>query len=164
VNGPHEQDRSSGHPRVDLRQARAGDGRAIAEVLADHGHFDGSVGDLELAATRIEALLPDPNDLARTLLVADDPAEGVVGYVQWHLTYPAFLAGPSLYLTELFVRRRARGRGIGGQLLEAVHAEAEALGATRIELLQVRGSEAHRRGFYPTHGYQHADHLEVFRR
>jgi GNAT superfamily N-acetyltransferase len=164
VTVPHEEDASAGHPRVDLRPARAGDGRRVAEVLADHDRFDGLVDDLELAATRIEALLPDPNDLARTLLVADDPAEGVVGYVQWHVIYPAFLPGPSLYLTELFVGRRARGRGVGRQLLEAVHAEAEALGATRIELLQVRGTDAHRRGFYPTHGYEHADHLEVFRR
>lgn len=164
MSGPRDAFAAAGQPRVDLRPARAGDGRRVAEVLADHDRFDGVVDDLELAATRIEALLPEPNDLARTLLVADDPAEGVVGYVQWHVIYPAFLPGPSLYLTELFVGRRARGRGVGRELLEAVHAEAEALGAARIELQQVRGSEAHRRGFYPGHGYQQADHLEAFRR
>lgn len=164
MSDPGDLSAPAGHPRVDVRPARAGDGRAVAEVLADHDRFDGSVDDLELAATRIEALLPDPHDLARTLLVADDPAEGVVGYVQWHVTYPAFLAGPSLYLTELFVRRGARGRGVGRRLLEAAHAEAEALGADRIELLQARGTEAHRRRFYPAHGYHHVDHLEVFRR
>jgi GNAT superfamily N-acetyltransferase len=164
VSGPRDPSRSAGHPRVDLRPARAGDGHAIAQALADHDRFDGLVADLAEAATRIESLLPDPNDLARTMLVADDPAEGVVGYVQWHVTYPAFLPGPSLYLTELFVRRAARSRGVGDRLLDAVHEEAEALGAARVELLQVRGTEAHRRGFYPAHGYHHADHLEVFRR
>jgi GNAT superfamily N-acetyltransferase len=150
--------------RVDLRQARAGDGRAIAQVLADHDRFDGRLDDPAAAAVRIESLLPDAHDPLRTLLVAEEPLAGVVGYVHWQVTYPVFLDGPSLYLTELFVGATYRGRGVGSLLLDAVHAEADALGSARVELVQVRGTEAHRRGFYRDRGYRHADHLDVLRR
>jgi GNAT superfamily N-acetyltransferase len=153
-----------GRLRVDLRQARAGDGRAIAQVLADHDRFEGRLDDLAAAASRIESLLPDAHDPLRTLLVADEGLEGVVGYAHWQVTYPVFLDGPSLYLTELFVAARVRGRGIGSLLLEAVHAEAAALGAARVELVQVRDTDAHRRGFYRDRGYRNADHLDVLRR
>jgi GNAT superfamily N-acetyltransferase len=150
--------------RVDLRGARAGDGRAIAQVLADHDRFDGLADDLDRAAVRIESLLPDAHDPLRTLLVADEVLAGVVGYVHWQVTYPVFLDGPSLYLTELFVATPHRGRGVGSRLLDAVHAEADALGAARVELVQVRDTDAHRRGFYRDRGYRHADHLDVLRR
>jgi GNAT superfamily N-acetyltransferase len=159
---PH--DPAPGGFRVDLRGARAGDGRAIAQVLADHDRFDGRLDDLVAAAVRVESLLPDAHDPLRTLLVADEALSGVVGYVHWQVTYPVFLDGPSLYVTELFVGAPHRGRGVGSLLLDAVHAEAEALGAARVELVQVRGTEAHRRGFYRDRGYRHADHLDVLRR
>lgn len=146
------------------RPARAGDGHGIAEILADHSRFDGNLDDLDVAARRIEALLPDAEDPHRTMVVVEDGAGGLDGYAHWHVTHPAFLDGPSLYLTELFVRADARGRGVGSTLLDAVHDEASALGAARVELVQVRGTEAHRRGFYPAYGYEHADHLDVLRR
>lgn len=147
-----------------VRPARTSDGAGIVACLRDHDPFEQLPADADAAARHVEALVPDTEDPNRTMLVAEDGVGGVAGYVHWSVTHPVFLRGPSLYVTELFVRVEQRGTGVGTALLAEVHAEAAALGAARVELVQVRGTEAHRRGFYPGRGYEVADHLVVLRR
>jgi GNAT superfamily N-acetyltransferase len=147
-----------------LRPARAGDGEGIARVLADHRRWDELPVRTASAGAQIEALIPESHDPNRTMVVAEDGVGGVAGYAHWAVLHPAHLAGPSLYLTELFVAVGARGAGVGSALLGALHEEASALGASRVELLQVRGTDADERGFYTDRGYEVADHLQVLRR
>lgn len=73
--------------------------------------------------------LDPPDQAARERLFADafsDPpryeaylaiADGIpAGYVTFYLTYSTFLALPSLYLEDIFVRKEFRHRGIGREL------------------------------------------------
>jgi GNAT superfamily N-acetyltransferase len=147
-----------------IRPARAGDGAGIAACLADHRRFEQLPDDPPAAARHVEALIPDVEDPTRTMLVAEDGVGGIAGYVHWAVTHPVFLDGPSLYVTELFVRAAQRGTGVGSALLAAVHADAAALRASRVELLLVTDTEAHRRGFYAAHGYTEAARAAVLRR
>ena len=56
-----------------------------------------------------------------------------VGYAIVFETYSTFLARPSLYIEDLFVRPEARRRGIGTALLRYLAAEAVARGCGRME-------------------------------
>lgn len=150
--------------RVVVRPGRGSDAPGLVAALRDHHDFPGLPADPVAAQRQVEALVPDPESLDRTLLVAEDGVGGIAGYAHWHVTYPLFLDGPSLYLTELFVREEHRGGGIGGALLDALHDAATSLRASRVELVQVVDTAAARRGFYEGHGYDLADHLRVLRR
>ena len=81
--------------------------------------------------------LPRPTAEARARLAADATAapprfqtllaelDGrVVGYAIYFFTYSTFLARPSLYLEDIFVRPDWRGRGAGRALFRACAAEA----------------------------------------
>jgi GNAT superfamily N-acetyltransferase len=56
-----------------------------------------------------------------------------IGYAIVFESYSTFLARPSLYLEDLFVRPEARRRGAGKQLLRHLAAEALARGCGRME-------------------------------
>jgi GNAT superfamily N-acetyltransferase len=90
--------------------------------------------------------LPPPDAEAKQRLVRDafsDPPrfnvllaevdQTVVGYAVWFPTYSTFLARPSLYLEDIFVRPDARGHGAGVALFRACAAEAVRQGCGRME-------------------------------
>jgi len=90
--------------------------------------------------------LPPPDAEAKQRLLRDafsDPPrfnvllaevdQTVVGYAVWFPTYSTFLARPSLYLEDIFVRPDARGHGAGVALFRACAAEAVRQGCGRME-------------------------------
>ncbi len=90
--------------------------------------------------------LPRPSTDARQRLAADALAapprfelmlaeiDGfVVGYAVFFMTYSTFLARPTLYLEDLFVRPDVRGRGAGKALFSACAVEAVRRGCGRME-------------------------------
>ena len=90
--------------------------------------------------------LTRPDEEARARLSADAVASSprfeallaevdgqVVGYAIFFPTYSTFLARPTLYLEDLFVRPEARGRGAGAALFAACAAEAVRRGCGRME-------------------------------
>ncbi|HWP28172.1 MAG TPA: GNAT family N-acetyltransferase [Chloroflexota bacterium] len=90
--------------------------------------------------------LPRPDAAARARLARDalatpprfhtllgELAGRVVGYAIYFETYSTFLARPTLYLEDLFVRPEARGRGVGTALFRACAREAVRRGCGRME-------------------------------
>ena len=76
----------------------------------------------------------------RTLLAEIRPtaqhpetARQVVGYAIYFFTYSTFLARPTLYLEDIFVRPEHRGQGAGRALFRACAAEAVRRGCGRME-------------------------------
>lgn len=92
-------------------------------------------------------------DDSHAVFVAVGEPDGVVGYAAVHWLPYLIHAEPEGYLSELFVDQRARGRGVGTRLLEAVEAEARARGCARLQLVNLRDRESYRRGFYAKHGW-----------
>lgn len=83
----------------------------LIEGLAEYEHLDPPD---EAARERLFAdAFSHPPRYEAFLAIADGvPA----GYVTFYLTYSTFLARPSLYLEDIFVREEFRHRGIGGEL------------------------------------------------
>jgi GNAT superfamily N-acetyltransferase len=90
--------------------------------------------------------LPRPDAAARARLARDalatpprfytllgELAGRVVGYAIYFETYSTFLARPTLYLEDLFVRPEARGQGVGTALFRACAREAVRRGCGRME-------------------------------
>jgi GNAT superfamily N-acetyltransferase len=82
----------------------------------------------------------------------------------WRRTGCAYLIlrGPEGYVSELFVHEKARGLGVGGQLLDAIQQEARARGCFRVSLLNRNTRESYRRGFYAKRGYEEREDMVNF--
>ena len=91
------------------------------------------------------------NHPERLVLVAELNSRGV-GYtaVYW-LNY--LFSRPEGYVTELFVRTDASGRGVGTALLEVLEREARARKCRRLTLLNRTDGESYKRGFYAARGW-----------
>lgn len=137
---------------VAVRRANLEDAAAIAAVLRDIAWFDHINGEPpDCTSNRVaEQLALCADHRQRTVLVAEDPE--VAGYIATHW-FPNLMKGMDGYISELFLRRAARGKGIGAALVDAVIQEGRRLGATRLMLFNRRERESYQRGFYPKHGW-----------
>jgi GNAT superfamily N-acetyltransferase len=88
-------------------------------------------------------------------LLADADGE-VVGYATWLPGYNSDLGVRSMFLSDLFVVERARGRGIGRALLAAVAAETVRRGLACLEW-GVMSANASAREFYRRIGAREGD-------
>ena len=64
-------------------------------------------------------------------LVAEE-GEALIGLVHYLFHRSTWMVGPTCYLQDLFTAEAARGKGVGGALIEAVYREAAAAGAGRV--------------------------------
>jgi GNAT superfamily N-acetyltransferase len=141
---------------IEIRKATREDATFIADLLRSLGYF--AHLEAEPAAVteqrvfrHLSLCLADDSHL---VLVAQNPAGEILGYVAVHWLPYLFLPGPEGYVSELFVCQQARSQGVGGRLLEEVKAEARRRGCWRLMLVNMRQRESYQRGFYARHGWQ----------
>jgi GNAT superfamily N-acetyltransferase len=79
---------------------------------------------------RGDALGPQPRFEAALAINSTGRA---VGYATWFHTYSTFLARPTMFLEDLFVRDEARESGAGSKLFEHVRALGAERGCGRME-------------------------------
>lgn len=91
---------------------------------------------------------------------SDDPEP--VGYALVFETYSSFLARPTLYLEDLFVRPDARGAGAGRALFDFLIRQARDRGCGRMEWVCLHWNEL-AIGFYERRGAQHLDEWRTYR-
>jgi GNAT superfamily N-acetyltransferase len=94
---------------------------------------------------------------AMLVIVAEDDDEELIGLASITNRPQLRLTAHLVTIDELVVAERARGRGIGQQILKAAEAMARKLGARRLELETNRARESYRRGFYIKNGFTEAD-------
>ena len=99
---------------------------------------------------RLQALTSEENAL---LLVAEIDNR-VVGYVHGEVITYLLFAGREMMITEVFVREKARGKGVGKALVSAMETTAVEEKCFRVSVLNSRERESYKRGFYPELGYQ----------
>ncbi|HEY3153335.1 MAG TPA: GNAT family N-acetyltransferase [Candidatus Binatia bacterium] len=138
-----------------LRKATIEDAEALASLLTEIGWFEIFKNEsLEESTQRVRAelelCLADDSHL---VCVAQSEEGKIIGYVSVHWLPYLFMHGPEAYVSELFVRDSARGRGVGRRLLQAVETEARSRGCTRMSLTNLRRRESYKRQFYVKAGW-----------
>ena len=81
---------------------------------------------------------------------------GIAGMVSLLFTVSTALGAPVCWLEDMVVRPDARGRGVGGMLIEHAIAFARAEGYARLTLM-TDGDNAAARRFYERHGFSRSD-------
>lgn len=112
-----------------LTAARFDDFIDLIRALADYERLappDGAA----IERLRHDALAPQPRFEAA---LAFNEAGTAVGYATWFHTYSTFLAKPTIYLEDLFVREDARESGAGSALFEHVRTLGAERGCGRME-------------------------------
>ena len=114
---------------VPLTADRFDDFISLINALADYEHL-AAPDAAAIERLRRDALGPQPRFEAALALNESGVA---VGYATWFLTYSTFLARPTMYLEDLFVREDARASGAGSALFEHVRTLGAHRGCGRME-------------------------------
>lgn len=107
---------------------------------------------------RLQSLIVEESAL---LLVAEIDGR-VIGYVHGEIVIYLLFAGREMMITEVFVRERARGKGVGKALVTAIENEAVKEKCFRISVLNSRERESYKRSFYPGMGYSEREQTATF--
>jgi len=139
--------------KVHIRPVTVRDTDALTDLLVALNFFS-SVRDKTRDGVRrqVEAQLEVHESPSHLLFVAEE-GRSILGYAAAHWLPCLFQEGPDGYLSELFVRDEARGRGVGSSLLEAVVEAARGRGCRRLTLVNLRDRDSYARGFYAQRGW-----------
>ncbi len=127
-----------------IRPGRAADAGAIAAMANALNVFEGKPGDVyngELVEAQVFGAAP-----LFSVVVAEVDGE-LVGYAFFHDSYNPRVAGPEVWLHDVFVREPARSRGVGRRLMAAVARATVERGATALSW-GVLSSNRRARAFY----------------
>ena len=140
---------------IAIRKAAVDDAHSLAFLLQDIGWFDAfNSGNVAALTTRVsERLEQCLADSSHSVFVAESAGE-IAGYGSVHWLPYLFMSGPEGYVSELFVREAARGRGVGRQLLKHIESEARKRDCQRLSLINLRNRESYRREFYIKAGWR----------
>jgi GNAT superfamily N-acetyltransferase len=146
---------------ITIRGARAEDAPHIGRLVVALAEFEGLPPPDEEAINRLMADAFGPRPRFEIFLA--EAADGqVVGYAFVFETYSTFLALPTLYLEDLFVLPRYRGRRIGYELFMHCVREAVRRGCGRMEwaVLDWNRQAIH---FYERLGAKHLHDWRLYR-
>lgn len=130
---------------VTVRRATLEDGPAfisLIRALADYEKLDPPT---EAAQQRLLADAFGPNPRIEVLLAVVGPE--AAGYAIFFPAYSSFLALPTLYLEDLFILEKHRGKRLGYRIMKELVRIADERGYGRVEWMVLEWNElAH--GFY----------------
>ena len=112
--------------RLRIRAATRRDAATIFALIRGLADYEKLSHEVEASIGRIRQHGFGRRRYFETLLCFDGPR--AVGFALYFFTYSTFLARPSLYLEDLFVRPEERGQGAGKAILAALARIAVARG------------------------------------
>jgi ribosomal protein S18 acetylase RimI-like enzyme len=144
--------------KIRIRPLRPDDIAAVMQLHRELGWNPAFKADGSTLRSRLTALIEGDNAL---LLVAELNGK-VAGYVHGEIVTHLLFAGREMFVSEIFVREEARGKGVGRALMTAIEAEAVKRKCFRIGVLNHRERESYKRGFYSNLGYEERAHMAHF--
>ncbi|MDG6954871.1 MAG: GNAT family N-acetyltransferase [Nitrososphaerota archaeon] len=146
-------------PAVRIRKGKRSDSRQFLGLLRSLAEFERLTPPSEAAKQRI---LKDVFARKRVCLFVASEGSTLVGYAIYFYSYSSFLARPTLYLEDLFVREEQRKRGVGLALFRRCVDEAIAKGCGRMEWSVLAWNEKALR-FYERLGARRLSEWYVYR-
>lgn len=120
-----------GAPRV--RHARAADLPQVAELAAEHATYEKAAAPVSDLVARLTGLLFGTATPRLRCLVAELTDGELVGYATCAPEVSTWEGAEYLHLDCLYLRPTHRGLGLGPLMMEAVVAEAQALGLAEVQ-------------------------------
>ena len=134
---------------AEVRRAELGDLPALARLCADHAQYERAPHDPDGHIERLSAALFDPAPRALAWVAQVDGE--IVGYASGAVEFSTWTAREFLHLDCLYLDDRARGGGLGSDLLDAVRAEARDRGLVSVQWWTPDWNDGAVR-FYERHG------------
>jgi ribosomal protein S18 acetylase RimI-like enzyme len=134
---------------VGLRRAGPADAARLLPMMADFNRGEQIEVPAAVLAPALERLLGG-DDLGRVWLI--EAGGATAGYAVLTFGYDLEFAGRDAFLTELYLRPEARGRGLGRQALSAIEEAAAVLAVHAIHLM-VRPENQAAVALYAAAGY-----------
>jgi N-acetylglutamate synthase-like GNAT family acetyltransferase len=132
---------------LQIRKATPNDLPFIHTLLIQLGYPEGNA----LTLSGVFEQIKNRPDMG--ILIATEGTSEVLGYVLYSWRPQFRLEGIRMEVDELSVSDKARGKGIGSKLLDAVKNRARELGAREVILSTNRQRESYVRGFYAKYGF-----------
>ncbi len=130
-----------------IRQAEPGDAETIADLVRELARGEGE--ESPVTAEYVGSYLGFPGS---AVLIAQEGARPV-GMLSYSCRPGLYHAGSSVLIEELVVREGARGRGIGGALMDELVRRAAALGCAEVSV-STMPDNARAIAFYRRHGFE----------
>lgn len=142
-----------------IRKATKADSKAIVGLITGLANFEHLRPPDSRARIR---LVKDIFDRKRAEVLVATSGETFVGYALFFYTYSSFLARPTLYLEDIFVREDSRRLGVGRALFMRCVKEAARHGCGRVEW-QVLTWNRKAMKFYEKLGARRIEDYRLFR-
>jgi GNAT superfamily N-acetyltransferase len=100
---------------LELRSATPGDAHLVLKFIRDLGEYEKLSHEIEASEADIARDLfgPSPKVFCELAFWGEEPS----GFALWYYTYSTFQGRHGIWLEDLFVEPRVRGKGIGKSLL-----------------------------------------------
>jgi GNAT superfamily N-acetyltransferase len=144
----------------EVRDARAGDLRAILSLLSQKFEFDGGIGECPTTLDRLQKTLFGDSPKAYVLLA--EVAGVAVGLALFYFSYSSVLAQSGLWLDDLFIQSHMRRRGIGKAFFNRLAQIAHSNDCGRIEWT-VNANNSNGIDFYQQQGARILEGIQVCR-
>ncbi len=160
---------SSTNANILVRRAERADIPALSDLIAALADFEKlAPPDLDAQARFVGDGWPDDGQTPRFMAWiahVHDPASGTsspAAYAITFETYSSFLARPTLYLEDIFVRVEYRRHGIGLTLMQHLIEQARSRGCGRVEWVVLDWNTGAQE-FYKTLGARHLSEWHTYR-
>ena len=145
-----------------IRRATPLDTPAIHALIRELAAYEKLAHEVTCSVEQLEESLFGGERPAAEALVADDEADGIVGFALFFQNYSTFLGRPGLYLEDLFVRPSHRRTGYGRALLQALARVAVERKLGRFEWAVLDWNEPAKR-FYESLGAREMAEWRIYR-
>jgi ribosomal protein S18 acetylase RimI-like enzyme len=125
--------------RYTIRPAIPADLQNLLALIHLKAKFDGCPSAATATAEKLNSTVFAKQPLAHILLVEVNPADLItdkvspIGFLSYYFTYSTFLAQPSLWMDDLFLKSEYRNQKIGTHLMQQLCQIAHRAGCDRID-------------------------------
>lgn len=138
---------------MNIREINKNDISALTEIIMNYKleHNSSLSNDLRKEIIRTLLTLVDQKEIKT--LIAINNMERIIGFINYHEIIFPMIAGKEIYISDLIVDKKERGKGIGKKLIAEIYKMAKNKKFKRLMLNNSKISECYYNGFYKNLGF-----------